>query len=848
MDSAVDPESAVTLYRELMALWKLAGMHARKWISNSIEVLQHVPPEDRAKEVDLAKGSLPTTKTLGVKWQAEEDVFKFQVKLPSNANTKRGFLKNLASLFDPLGFVLPVIIIGRILFQKMWLLGAGWDDPLLPDLCSETQAWYDGLQALETIKVQRCLQQADEVVATQLHVFSDASQDAFGAVAYLRNVYVNGDVSSRFVMAKAKVAPLSATSIPRLELMGAVIAIRLATSVAKALEIAMDSVVFWSDSMNVLWWIRTHSRILKPFVANRVSEIQAGSSPSQWMYVPTSLNPADVVSRGQSSAAIAQNDLWWSGPPYLVQHEESWPSQIEKFTEPVNSEVRAKAVREQQPQQTSFLVLHNWALAPEKFPSLNKLVRKTALVYRFVNNCQVPVAQRQYGQLTVEELDDALQIIIRATQQEAFASEYALLQKGSSIPSSSQLCSLSPFVDDAGVLRMRGRLQGAEYLSDQAKHPVILPRHSRLTELVIREQHEADHHVAGTAHTMAALMQRYWIVAIREAIREYERSCVACQRRKAQPSEQVMAPLPKIRLKEPFHAFSRVAVDFAGPFETVQGRGQRRAKRYLCLFTCCLCRAVHLEMATGLDTSSFMNCFQRMCNRRGVPSEVLSDNGSNFIGAQRELDEIFSDEAQAEIQSKTSMKRIKWHFIPAGTPHFGGVHESMVKSAKRAIYAILKQADVKDEELETAFTSTEALLNSRPIVPPSADSRDDLPLTPHHFLVGHTERYHLVSESSCLQKRWKYVQELVTHVWRRWMREWIPALNRRQKWWRDYPNIKVGDIVLVVSADTPRGKWPLGRVLKVHPGADKKVRVAKLLVGGKEVTRSIARLCPLVTK
>ena len=133
------------------------------------------------------------------------------------------------------------------------------------------------------------------------------------------------------------------------------------------------------------------------------------------------------------------------------------------------------------------------------------------------------------------------------------------------------------------------------------------------------------------------LSRRFWILKGREEVREWENKCKECQRRKFKVSKQIMAPLPAIRLKKPLQAFGRVAVDYGGPFTTIQGRERKRMKRYLCLFTCLLSRAVHLEMAYALDTDSFLNAFYCMVCRRGLPEEVLSDNGTNFSGADGEL-------------------------------------------------------------------------------------------------------------------------------------------------------------------------------------------------------------------
>ena len=201
----------------------------------------------------------------------------------------------------------------------------------------------------------------------------------------------------------------------------------------------------------------------------------------------------------------------------------------------------------------------------------------------------------------------------------------------------------------------------------------------------------------------------------REVIRELEKECAECRRRKSKPCQQIMAPLPTARLERSLRAFAKSAVDFAGPFVTVQGRGKRREKRYLCLFTCLATRAVHLEMAFGLDTDSFLNAFYRMASRRGLPEEMFSDNGTNFKGADAELKSLVRQLDDSRIKQSISNKGISWHFNPPSAPHFGGFHETMIKAAKRAMHAILRNADVTDEELMRAMIDAEGLINSRPL-------------------------------------------------------------------------------------------------------------------------------------
>ena len=173
-----------------------------------------------------------------------------------------------------------------------------------------------------------------------------------------------------------------------------------------------------------------------------------------------------------------------------------------------------------------------------------------------------------------------------------------------------------------------------------------------------------------------------------------------------------------------------------GPFITIQGRGKRREKQHLCLFTCLATRAIHLEIAYGLSTDSFLNAFYRIASRRGLPDEVYSDNGTNFVGADRELQALLAQVESHKIKESVANKGVKLHLNPPLAPHFGGAHESMVKSAKKAIKAILGQGDINNEELMTAIVGAEGLINSRPLTYPSANHADDVPLTPNHFLHG----------------------------------------------------------------------------------------------------------------
>ena len=266
--------------------------------------------------------------------------------------------------------------------------------------------------------------------------------------------------------------------------------------------------------------------------------------------------------------------------------------------------------------------------------------RVLSWINRFINNCQRLRKDRQDGELLSTELKTAELQFLRYAQYTEFPDKCTALSRGQQLSSNSKIIGLRPKIDDDGLLRSDGRLQNAKFLSYDVRYPVILPRNSRITKLIVKEFHEKGNHASGTHQTLAALSSRYWIVAAREEIRKLEKECIECRRRKGKPGEKIMAPLPIARLQTSLRAFSRTAVDFGGPFITVQGRGKSRQKRYLCLFTCLATRAVHLEIAFGLDTCSFLNVFYRMVNRRGLPEEMYSDNGTNFKAADKELKDL----------------------------------------------------------------------------------------------------------------------------------------------------------------------------------------------------------------
>ncbi|XP_068723286.1 uncharacterized protein [Montipora capricornis] len=409
----------------------------------------------------------------------------------------------------------------------------------------------------------------------------DASLLAYAAVSYVRHKYEDGEVTVRFIAAKAKVAPTKAISVPRLELIAAVLGLRLARKVSELLETPFENCTLWRDSKDVIFWIQGQSRRYKTFVANRVSEIYQKSSPRQWRYVSTNLNCADDATRGLHAKVLTSEHRWFGGPRFLYEHEDDSPQgkcavHKGRSDECLDEIVKPKMTHVSQP-------LMNPLKVKKQGKPLGAVTRSGRI-------------------LTPGEIERAGKLWVKQAQEERFAEERNDLIGGKEVKRQSHLKPVTPIMDELGVLRVGGRLDRAELPYDAA-HPMILPKKHHITQLIAADVHNRCRH-AGINHVLAQVRNRYWVIDGRQEVKNWDKECKACERRRAQPAVQIRAPLPNSRLGTTMRAFAKCCVDYAGPFTTKITR-RVSAKRYLCLFTCSATTAVHLEMACSLSTTDF---------------------------------------------------------------------------------------------------------------------------------------------------------------------------------------------------------------------------------------------------
>ncbi|GFX35063.1 integrase catalytic domain-containing protein [Trichonephila clavipes] len=788
LSGADTPNNAISICKDIAHVLSTRGFHLRKWNSNSTEYLaQFSEHSSHDARVEFSKDSNESSKVLGLFWNSSNDTFGFQPSLELTPPlTKRRILSESSKIFDPLGLLSPCTVFMKIFYQKLWLTKTDWDSPIPQQLTEDWLRFQKAFNAINYLTVPRwVILTADNIV--ELHGFADASSLAYAAAIYCRQKH-NGKIKVQLLVSKTKVAPVKQVSIPRLELCGAHLLSKLFKLVLRTLKYYTFDVFAWTDSKIVLSWLSGHPRQWKTFVANRTSEIIEVLPTKHWRHVPSKENPADIASRSIDPKCLPDCTLWWQGPPWLRLETSSWPK-AESSCDEASDEIVS--------QGSSISSSH---------------INTTSL--------------------TFSETKTAEETIIRWVQGFYFQEEIRSIKKQISLPPKSPLRSLHPFIDEHGLVRVGRRLQNSQ-LPFNSKHPIILPSQHSISELLIKEQHIAHLH-AGPTLLAHVLRQSHWIVGSRKLINKCIRKCLKCNKFKTSTTTpQLMGNLPKHRatLERPFFS---CGIDYAGPvlIKCNKGRGTKSTKGYIALFVCLATKAVPIEAVGDLTTDSFIAALRRFSACRGAPRHIYSDNGTNFVGARRKLDEIRklwlslpTNEAISYYLSKSS---IDWHFIPPSSPHFGGIWESGIRSVKFHLKRVLGETILTFEELTTLLTQIEGLLNSRPLsYVNDSDIECISTLTPSHFLTGDV----LLSvpeelpSTSNHRDRWELLQNIKRGFWKKWGSEFISSLQPRKKWQDAQPNLKEDDIVLI-KEEGPPGTWPMARVLQVHPGNDGLVRVA----------------------
>ena len=784
--------------KELLVLLNMAGMPTHKWNSNDHQVLDlaGIPSDLRA---------VPgPQKYLGLSWDSQKDVITFTfdklLKHPDGKATKRSMISELASCFDPMGYVAPWIIKARIMFQKTWDdENMQWDDLLPFDLNKEWEEWRDeARRTIEIVLPRLCCNPKEK---RWLAVMNDASAAAFGSA-----VYIVGEKESHLIFAKGKPTPARSSakvkankplSIARLELAAIVVGARLAEFIKSSFpKEFFYKVRFFTDSIITYYRAKRGHMHYSTWVSNRLKEYEQKGGAENLRHIAGNLNSSDILSRGSSIQELQNNVIWFTGPSFLLQPEDKWPTmkalsrkeaweilgadfeQAEEGETPKiksggkpAAAVRALAVPPSLPPTELWYVRFQ-----EYYSTWSRLIRATACIIRYlrfvlrkctakrkldrmfsnweraINNPSFDGEKRVASQ-TADEVQNDLHSLhssyltaqdraiaeffwIRRIQASAFADELAnpaILAK-TFAPKRVQ-------IDLNGLIRRRTRLELSETLPLATIYPVILPKQNWLTELLIRYLHEMGGHLPKQSS--------YFNLRLRFALQggkhELNRILYKCRHRLCNPPrqwEQRLAPLPKERSE--FHApFDVIMTDFAGPFDVVtkyqEGGKWKASKRkgYACLFTCLHTRAVAIELTEDLSTASFFRAFIRAIARNGRPRVCYSDNFKSYKAADKHLKYLYRTIDWNEIASRAAEQcAVEWRFGIELSAQGQGSVERLIRSFKSAFKKSFSNQNLTPMQLSTAFAEAEQYLNDRPLTMPEGADDSSLPITPSLLTRG----------------------------------------------------------------------------------------------------------------
>ncbi|XP_042902562.1 uncharacterized protein [Parasteatoda tepidariorum] len=525
---------ALILYQELQQLTSLISLPLDKWTTNS-KILKDMWKQENVSFKDI-------TQVLGVKWDTNSDVFQIDVltkivQACKEPVTKRLLLKLMSKFYDPLGLFALVIVVVKILFQDTWFSGIQWDELLPPSVAQQWHKWINELHYLNEICISRWIGFSENSDAT-IHVFCDASERAYGACLYARHA---DDISTEIhlICSRNKLAPIKRVTLPRLELLAALLGARLLRYFCRETNMNSHTAILWSDSTVALSWIKGNPNQWKTFVCNRTTEILQNTTSAQWRHCPGTDNPADHLTRGTFPSQLSILESWWHGPKWLKHDPETWP--IKVLSTRTHSLVEAESRKTKF--QSSYVATAETIIEISRYSSYTKLLHVTAWILRFVYNCKSQ--QHITHELNCNEIEKAKNYWIQTVQNQCFSAEINTLKAERPLPKKSKISCFNPFLED-NYLRLGGRLQFSNISSD-TRHPLLLDGKHYFVHLLIQHTHIRLHHL-GVRIILSELRSTFWILRGRQAIKQVIHKCLPCKLSKAKYGKQIEASLPPERV------------------------------------------------------------------------------------------------------------------------------------------------------------------------------------------------------------------------------------------------------------------------------------------------------------
>jgi len=856
LSSFEDDEEANSVIADIDHVLSKGSFFIKEWTKSASE---------SANTKDICVGTPnpenETSKVLGVVWNAQSDTFEYKVKVnfsPKHRNirsapnltvdnvlecfpavlTQRMILSQLNSFFDPVGLAAPVIVCAKIMMRRLHTYKLGWDDPVAQHDRHDWMNFFKSLFEMENVRFLRSTKPDDARGDPSLIVFSDASENAIGACAYVRWENKQGDFVSRLLVAKSRLAPLRKTTIPRLELNAALIGARLGEFITREVRMKFSKTFYIVDSEIVRAQIQKESYGFNTFVGVRVGEIQSKTNKEEWYWVEGSKNIADIISRGKSACDIGPNSEWQCGPKFLQEKDELWPLK-QSFSGEALPDVLVPHNVFAVARDGNALSISN-IIDASRFSAYYRLIRVTSRVMAmfksppsFRNAASVPnrSAMRQAERLWVIDAQQSIQDHL--------------------VPQTMKRLGVTNL---DGILVVGARIESWKQHTYNNGPPILLSSKHTLAKLYAQHVHDICH--LGVSAVVSKVRAKYWIVGLRKLVTSIRFRCVKCKKADEQLQQQVMGRLPDERTK-PAPAWSYLSLDIFGPYEIKGETNKRsRSKGFAVIFNCLACRAVHIDIATDYSTASFLLVLRRFMSLRGTPIKVWSDRGSQLRAADKGVREIvsgFDDKMIAQFGGENSFE---WEFTSPSAPWQNGCSEALIKSVKRALKISMGTQAYTFTEMQTILFEAASLVNERPIGRHPTSVEDGTYLSPNDLLLGHSTNKvpDGTYDTACSRYvRYRFVQLVINSFWKRWTQDFFPQLLIQQKWHTSHRNVKVGDVVLIQDSNLIRGKWKLGRVIQADPslrdGFVRNVQINHKNPGSKNyltLTRPIQKIIVLV--
>jgi hypothetical protein len=822
-------------------IFKEASMNLREFTTNDNTTNEILNQLENTKSTNISK-------ILGIKWDIKEDILIIPLNIPmmNEKNTKRDVLKAIAKNYDPMGWISPVILTFKNYFQELWKDKTKWDDKLTNE---QIKKW-NTISKNETFEIPRY--QINKETA-EIHIFADASDMAYAAVAYIKI-----DDQITLIFSKTRLNPIKSLTIPRLELLALLISMRILKFLKNELNIKITNHHIWSDSQCVLSWLKT-TKELPRFINNRIKEIKKINDQydCEFHYLKSNDNPADIASRGISADELKHNQLWWNGPDWLHLTEEEWPQT--NFPNIIINEIIETSVNllktKSNENVSNTPKLFDW----KRFSSWTKLIFTLTIIMKFLTKT---LNKSKLFQNKFKEYKKF--VINKTTTIQKLNAEKLLIKiiQNESKPKTDEIKQLGIKENSSGILICTGRLKNACI----NPYPIFLPKNHHCTELIIQDIHENNNH-CGTATTLAELRKTYWLPKGRRIVDKVRKNCFYCKRYLAQPyALPIMPDLPKSRV-QPASPFQITGLDYMGPIKIKEPY----EKIWIILFTCFVTRGIHLELVTTLSTEHFLNAFRRFISRKGTPKHIWSDNASQLKHASQiipntmSLKEIFSDDTLTHYFMK---RNIQWHFTTEYAPWKGGCYERLNQCVKSSMRKTIGKKLLNYESFNTLLCETESLINSRPLTFIYDDINSPQILRPIDFLLPNQSicippilEIEEIDDPTYLPKitskeytieLWKNSTKLLDKFWQYWSDEYINSLrerfqiNHKNSKYSIHNNPKLNEIVIIKEENLPRSMWKLGKIIELSTSDDNIIRGVTIQLPNKnEIKRPLNHIYPL---